>query len=84
MADPIVEGAGFTLTSSKGKCAVSSNALTCSSSIATPTVFTYDGTYLVYGGSSNFYATSVATGSTQATVYSTSHDVTLQIMWQAQ
>ncbi|KAK4035307.1 hypothetical protein C8A01DRAFT_38209 [Parachaetomium inaequale] len=77
-------GSGFTLTSSKGKCAISSsNALTCSSSVTAATVFTYDGTNLNYSGSSSFYATSVPTGSTQATVYTASNTVSLKITWQA-
>jgi ribonuclease T2 len=76
-------GSGFTLTSSKGKCAIASNALTCSSSVTTATVFTYDGTYLQASGSSAFYATAVPSGSTQATVYTTSNTVSLKITWQA-
>lgn len=76
-------GSGFTLASSKGKCAISNNALTCSSSVTTATVFAYDGTYLTYGGSSAFYTASVPTGSTQATVYITSKAVSLKITWQA-
>ncbi|KAK3901090.1 hypothetical protein C8A05DRAFT_35250 [Staphylotrichum tortipilum] len=77
-------GSGFTLTSSKGKCAISSNALTCASSVTTATVFSYDGTYLTYGGSSSFYATAVPSGTTQSTVYTSSQSVSLKITWQAQ
>ncbi|KAK1751245.1 hypothetical protein QBC47DRAFT_351239 [Echria macrotheca] len=76
-------GSGFTLSSSKGKCAISSNALTCSSSVSTATVFSYDGTHVTYSGSSTFYATAVPSGTTQATVYTTSHSVSLQLTWQA-
>ena len=77
-------GSGFTLTSSKGKCAISSsNALTCSSSVTTAAVFTYDGTNLNYSGSAAFYATSVPTGTTQATVFTTSNTASLRITWQA-
>ncbi|SPQ25648.1 d00671a0-e2c6-49b6-9efb-7d3e34966d83 [Thermothielavioides terrestris] len=75
---------GFTLTSSKGKCAISSsNALTCSSSVTSPTVFTYDGTYVDYAGSSAFYAASVPSGTTQAAVYTTPNTVSLKLTWQA-
>lgn len=34
------QGTGFTLTSSKGKCAVSNNVLTCASSVSTAATFT--------------------------------------------
>lgn len=36
----ILAGSGFTLTSSKGKCAVVSNVFTCASTVSTATVFT--------------------------------------------
>ena len=36
----IPAGSGFTLTSSKGKCAVLNNVLTCASTVSTATVFT--------------------------------------------
>jgi ribonuclease T2 len=51
--------------------------------VTTATVFAYDGAYLTYSGSSSFYTTAVPTGSTQATVYTTSRTVSLQITWQA-
>jgi ribonuclease T2 len=77
-------GSGFTLSSSKGKCAIASDALTCSSSVTAATVFNYDGTNLVYSSSANFYANAVAAGSTQQTVYTTSKAQTIQITWQQQ
>jgi len=76
-------GSGFTLKSSKGLCAVSSGALTCSSSVSTGTVFTASGNTLVYSGSSAFSSDSTPSGSSQATVYSgNSHSVGLTIQWQ--
>nr|POE48895.1 ribonuclease t2-like [Quercus suber] len=77
-------GSGFTLTSSKGKCAISSGALTCSSSVSSGTVFTADGNSLVYNGGETFYADSVPSGSSQSTVYtSSSHSTSLSIQWQS-
>ncbi|KAH6620881.1 ribonuclease T2-like protein [Chaetomium sp. MPI-SDFR-AT-0129] len=76
-------GSGFTLSSSKGKCAIASGALTCSSSVSSATVFSYDGTHVTYSGSATFYSTAVPSGSTQATVYTASNSVSLQLTWQA-
>lgn len=78
-----MKGSGFTLSSSKGKCAIVSNAFTCASSVTTATVFTANSGKLVNAGTTNFYASAVAAGQTQQTVYSTSHAVTIQIEWQA-
>jgi ribonuclease T2 len=39
------------------------------------------GGYLSYGGSTNFYATAVPSGSTQETVYTTSHSVGVSFQW---
>ncbi|KAL9601259.1 MAG: hypothetical protein Q9219_002664 [cf. Caloplaca sp. 3 TL-2023] len=77
-------GPGFTLTSSKGKCAVSNNVLTCSAAITAPTVFssTADGK-LAYNGSSSFYTGSVPTGSIQAAVSVAQQATTLTIGWKA-
>ncbi|KAI4182293.1 MAG: hypothetical protein L6R41_006076 [Letrouitia leprolyta] len=74
-------GSGFTLTSSKGKCAVSNNVLTCAASITAPTVFTTMDGRLVYNGSSNFYTGSVPTGSVQASVSVTQQATSLTIGW---
>ena len=35
-----VSGTGFTLSTSKGKCAIQSNNLICASTVTTATVFT--------------------------------------------
>jgi ribonuclease T2 len=80
---PDIIGSGFTLTTSKGKCAVSSGAITCSSSVSTATVFTVVSGNLAYNGVTTFYATAVPSGSTQETVYTTSKSVNIQIFWQA-
>ncbi|KAF2664436.1 ribonuclease M [Microthyrium microscopicum] len=76
-------GSGFTLTSSKGKCAISSGALTCASSVTTATVFTSSGGQIAYSGSTSFYAPAVASGSTQETIYTTSKSVALKLVWAA-
>ncbi|KAL9002580.1 MAG: hypothetical protein Q9188_004491 [Gyalolechia gomerana] len=74
-------GTGFTLTSSKGKCAVSNDVLTCASTVTEPTVFsTMDGK-LVYNGSSGFYTSSVPTGSIQASVSVVQQTTALTIGW---
>ena len=77
----LLPGSGFTLTSSKGKCAVSNNVLTCSSSVTAATVFTSVGGKLAYNGSTNFYSGSVPTGSTQASVSVTKQATALTIGW---
>jgi ribonuclease T2 len=73
-------GNGFTLSSSKGKCGVSGEALTCGSGV-TATVFTTSGGNLAYNGSTKFYADAAPTGSTQATVHTGSGKVELSIVW---
>lgn len=74
----------FTLSSSKGSCAVSSGKLTCSSSVSRATEFSADGDLLVYDGRSTFGADGVPTGSEQGTVYmdGRSVDTSLMIEWQ--
>lgn len=77
-------GDGFTLTSSKGNCAISGGALTCGSNVTTASVFDASGAALEYDGEATFYADSVPSGSTQGTVYtSSSHTTSLQITWQS-
>lgn len=74
-------GSGFTLKSSKGPCGIVSGALSCASG-TTATVFSGDGATLVYNGAETFYADSVPSGSTQATVYTaSSHKTSLSIQW---
>ncbi|KAG8893106.1 ribonuclease T2-like, partial [Tulasnella sp. 403] len=76
-------GSGFTLTSSKGPCAVTSSGLSCSST-NTATVFTSttsgSNILLTYSGSTAFTADSVPSGTTQVTLYPGSdraQDITL-------
>lgn len=77
-------GGKFTLTSSKGNCAVVSGALTCGSTVSSGTEFSADGGALVYDGADTFYADSVPSGSTQGTVYTAdSHATSLTIEWQS-
>ncbi|KAL8917799.1 MAG: hypothetical protein Q9172_005688 [Xanthocarpia lactea] len=76
-------GSGFSLTSSKGKCAVANSVLTCAASVTAPTIFTAVDGKLVYNGSSNFYTGSVPTGSIQAAVSVAQQATTLTIGWKS-
>lgn len=76
-------GEGFTLKTSKGSCGVVDDALTCASS-AKASVFTADGENLAYDGSSDFYAESVPEGTTQGTVYTTTKNVGIKLVWAQQ
>ncbi|EHL00553.1 putative Ribonuclease T2-like protein [Glarea lozoyensis 74030] len=73
-------GSGVTLSTSKGACGIVSGVFTCASGVAS-TVFTSSSGYLAYGGSTNFYATAVPSGSTQATVYTASKAVSVKFAW---
>lgn len=75
-------GAGFTLTSSKGKCAIQSTDLVCSSTVTTATIFTTSGSDLAYNGNPAFYASSVPSGTTQVTVSTAKLSDSLIITWQ--
>ncbi|KAK4540885.1 hypothetical protein LTR36_008827 [Oleoguttula mirabilis] len=77
-------GDNFTLASSKGACAVVSGALTCASTVTSGAEFTAgEGDALVYEGAGTFYADSIPSGSTQASVYTDdSHTTSLTIEWQ--
>lgn len=74
-------GSGFTLTSSKGKCGMVNNTLTCGTGVSTATVFANSNGNLAYDYSSTFYTNSVPTGSTQATVSTNTQTVSLSITW---
>ncbi|MCJ1342614.1 ribonuclease T2-like [Peltigera leucophlebia] len=74
-------GTGFTLTSSKGKCAVSNNVLTCASSVSTAATFTLIGGLLAYNGRTTWYASGVPSGSTQASISTTTLATSLTIQW---
>ncbi|CZR56972.1 related to ribonucleases [Phialocephala subalpina] len=75
-------GSGFTLKSSKGSCGISSDTFTCASGV-TATVFTASNGLLAYNGATTFYATAVPSGSTQATVYTSSQSVSVEFQWQS-
>ncbi|KAL9105013.1 MAG: hypothetical protein Q9163_000110 [Psora crenata] len=74
-------GSGFTLTSSKGKCAIQSNDLVCGSSVSTATVFTSTGSNLANPGGAAWHASNVPSGSTQVTVSTVRGDTSLTIAW---
>ncbi|KAA6406401.1 MAG: ribonuclease T2 [Lasallia pustulata] len=76
-------GDGFTLTSSKGNCAIVNNALSCASSIITPGIFSTLGGNLAVGGDSAFYASAVPAGSTQQQVSTLEASTALTVTWQS-
>ncbi|KAL1891832.1 hypothetical protein Sste5346_007376 [Sporothrix stenoceras] len=84
-ATPAADGVTFTLSTSKGSCAILADfSLSCASTITTPSAFGYDGTYLTYASSNTFYAVAVPSGTTQGTIYTNDQSgVTLQITWTA-
>jgi ribonuclease T2 len=74
---------GFTLSSSKGKCAIVGGALSCASSVTSATGFTSISGNLAAGGNQMWSADAVASGSTQQTVYAGGdHANTFTIKWQ--
>ncbi|KAL6694267.1 ribonuclease T2 [Trichoderma pleuroticola] len=81
-ATPNADGTTFSLNSSKGKCAVSSDSsFSCDASISTGSSFAYDGAHLTLDGSSTFYATEVPTGQTQGTIFTSPQAISLQVTW---
>lgn len=75
--------AGFTLTSSKGHCAVFNGALTCSSSVADGTTFTGAEGLLAVDGSTSFYADEVPNAGVQGAVYTAQRAIEVRIRWQS-
>ncbi|KAK4050739.1 Ribonuclease T2 precursor (RNase T2) [Microbotryomycetes sp. JL221] len=74
-----MSGSGLTLTTSKGPCAIVSGTFSCASG-QSATTFTKDSNgYLSYSGRNTFYATSAPSGSTQATVYTSSQNVSIKL-----
>lgn len=71
---------GFTLTSSKGPCAVTGGSLTCGSGVQAGT-FSAQGSKLAYDGSAVFSAAKVPTGSDQEIVAAGSGAVNIEISW---
>ena len=82
-ATTTLNATGFTLSSSKGKCAIISGALSCGTGVTTATVFSSSNGNLAYGGSGTFYATAVPSGSTQVNVLTASAATSLTITWKA-
>ncbi|CAK7245390.1 MAG: hypothetical protein STHCBS139747_006971 [Sporothrix thermara] len=83
-ATPGADGVHFTLSTSKGSCAIlaDTKALSCASTITTPSSFGFDGTYLTYNNNNVFYAAAVPSGTTQGTIYVVDQSgVTLQLAW---
>ncbi|KAH0537493.1 hypothetical protein FGG08_005711 [Glutinoglossum americanum] len=76
-------GSNFTLSSRKGKCAITNDALTCNPTISAATIFSESNGYLTTDGNSAFYANAVAKRWTQQTVYTIpEHPTVLKISWQ--
>ncbi|KAG9248957.1 ribonuclease-like protein T2 [Calycina marina] len=75
-------GSGFTLTSSKGQCGISSGTFVCASGTAA-TVFTAVDGKLAYSEATTFYAAAAPVGTTQQTVYTTSNSVAVTFGWQS-
>ncbi|KAL1867664.1 Ribonuclease T2 precursor (RNase T2) [Diaporthe australafricana] len=73
---------GFTMTSSKGNCGVVSGVISCGSGVALST-FTVSGGLLAYNGQTKFYASTVPSGSTQASVYTASQSYSVTFQWQS-
>lgn len=78
-----VDNGAFTLSSSKGKCGIIGGALSCGDSVSSGTGFSSVDGNLAAGGNQKWSADSVASGSTQVTVYAgADHKQTIAIQWQ--
>ncbi|CAG8972130.1 hypothetical protein HYALB_00008135 [Hymenoscyphus albidus] len=79
-------GDGFTLTSSKGPCAMIANSFSCAVTNTAGEVFTNLNGSLAYAASSTFYAAAIPTGSVQQKIYTqgntTSNAVEVSFVWQ--
>ena len=73
-------GSGFTLTSSKGPCAVTSGVFGCASGNKAE-VFTQAGGLLASGGDAKWYADSTPSGTTQVQVKTGSASQTITVAW---
>jgi ribonuclease T2 len=82
-ATPSSDGRTFTLATSKGRCAVQSDILTCSAavSLSSAALFGWDGSYLTYRDSNAFYATAVPSGTTQGVVYTAPKAIRFRASW---
>lgn len=70
------------MTSSKGNCGVVNGVISCGSGVALST-FTAAGGLLAYNGQTQFYASAVPSGSTQASVYVASQSYSVTFQWQS-
>ena len=78
-----VLGEGFTLGSSKGKCAVANDILTCAATVTDSTVFgTVDGK-LAYNGLTSFYTEVVPTRTVQAPIAVVQKATVVEIGWKS-
>lgn len=76
--------ATFTLKTSKGFCLVKADtSLFCDASVSTGSSFAYDGTYITYGNSNTFYATSLPDGTAQGLVYTSPKAISFKAKWGA-
>ena len=75
-----IDSSTFTLSSSKGACAIVSGIFTCSSS-TTAGSFSASGGYLASDDGNMFYAAAVPAGSTQQAVGTSSNSVQVQFQW---
>ncbi|MCJ1432781.1 ribonuclease T2-like [Xylographa pallens] len=76
-------GNAVTLASTRGSCSVHNSELICGSSVSTPTLFNDVTGNLAYNNKTKFYATAIATGSEQSTVYTSKNNKVLGITWEA-
>ncbi|KAK6853481.1 ribonuclease M [Apiospora arundinis] len=84
-ATPGSDGSSFTLSTSKGKCAVQEkdSSFTCGSGVSTPSAFGYDGTHLTFNGKDTFYADKMPENNEQGVVYAAQKAVSFQASWTA-
>ncbi|KAK7981733.1 ribonuclease T2-like protein [Apiospora saccharicola] len=83
-ATPGSDGATFTLSSSKGKCAIKEDSsLACGSGVSEASAFGYNGGHLTFDGKDTFYADKTPEGNDQGVVYATQKAVSFQASWTA-
>ena len=72
----------FTLTTSKGLCAIQADSsLFCDASVTAGAQFYSDGSSLQYNGSDVFGATSTPSGTTQGMIFAASEPVSITLQW---
>lgn len=83
-ATPGGDGATFTLSSSKGQCAIQEDSsLSCGSGVSEASAFGYSGGHLTFDGKDTFYADKTPEGNDQGVVYATQKAVSFQASWTA-